>query len=1663
MLSEKMILEIEVRAKEVLSEFEKLDKQFQETAGENKRLYQLLWKEQNEYVKKAAAENKQRAADEKWLTGQIEKEEQARIRGIRKEAKEEQWLANELKKEVRQRARDEQWLSRELEKEDDKRKRAILKEAKDERWLTNEIKKEQEKREREAERANQKQSRSGGFGGGGKGGGGFGDTVMGAMGVVYSAQELGRLADMAFRAGDRLEGVHRGLETVYGSAERAAERFAELNELAKLPGLDPQPLARYDAIFKNLGATAEQNNILFTGTAKAITTFGGDVYGVNSALLQLSQGFGKNKIDMQDWKSINEQTGGTVIKVAEEVLGFTGGIEGMRKAFKASGTTLQDFLMPVFVELNNRFKGAPVDSYTNRIDNLNVAWNNYIGTITRGNTAVSGFLGMLTGFLEGEAEVWRNAGSLGEPIKAVGDTAKVSAAEIVVLQKDLWRINTTLDTAKEKFQEYTKQGVNENTASMQQLNRRIESLTETKKKLTERLGTAKDAMQTLLKPTETINTEFRVLKEEIEQVDVRFLTFRERGAALKDAIAELPPELTGLSDGFGWLEQKASAIPPIFEDIQKTAEKGLFDVVQWDIEKTNDALEDLIQKAIETDRTFTDISGKTRTPGDFTQSDAYRYGAVDLPGNVDISGISTPTSPFSGRSGGSLADLEIVPKLREFEEKVDISGEVLDAFNAQTKYTAEELEEIRRNELSDFGGSLATAVGVIDNLTPILEDVGLDMSSQRSHGRLAVNTAEGAGQVLSGDVVGGLTNIITSMWEWGQPDREALYQQHLDALEGERERVEKIQSELDFYDLEREKLFDARLDFLKSGKGTFEDWTDTLKSFSDHDLVRGKQVFTDFTAAMNAYNDEVNRARLDLPPLPSSDAYNLYQKGKGIRDNAPDHFYGNDDHLSYEELVGKYGQTEADIVIGERNQGAAATATPTQSTTPSSNEGGDPTRQGSQPPVTATVDTEKIGDVHRFTGGERGQLKTLEGTLKEKRTDFVGLTDADFSTILDGYEAYTRAILDIYNAKMSMVQNSDAIDGQAKETAMTLALQEYHALTFRANRDLESVMGASGLRLVNEFGATTGAIARNQVIKGTVSGDEHRGVVRAEPPPKMKTVTSSSVKAPAETHRFTSAQSGDLRNIEGRARQAAKDFRNLSTQDFSEILTAYGNYTGLLEELYDARVGFINAAHITEGAKQTALEAALIAFQNDTYAANETLARVMKNADLQLVNKFDSTTGIIARNQVIKGTVSGDEHRGVVRAEPPPKMKTVTSSSVKAPAETHRFTSAQSGDLRNIEGRARQAREVLNQSKGQDFGSIVEAYDRYVGLLSDLYAARVAFIEGANLTPQAKKIALEAAEIAFQNDTFSANQLLSRVLATSDLTLTNEIAPTTGVLKTIGVDFDAAVGGTPPETQTSTRTRTPGASQAPTLDTAEEVSALQKMAGLNVDRVDIWAKRVVIKTDGSGANGRGAFGGTAEERKATLKDEMASMGAEGGYASDLSLEEAAAIDKAYRERRTWGDVWAETPGAREAFYANFNTTKQRSIKEPLQAFREQTFSGDTRFGDLATQDVIGMAFGGEGIQDSNQAKLAVDALDRVRNDNDPTNDYLIPQLLQLIRILTEKLENIPHTGIENLLAREGINLDLSLYLDSEQMVTPRFTEVVSDQMELNGLNGIHRR
>ena len=119
----------------------------------------------------------------------------------------------------------------------------------------------------------------------------------------------------------------------------------------------------------------------------------------------------------------------------------------------------------------------------------------------------------------------------GDIIEAVGTASNVAAAEIVTLGKDLNRVNGFLAAAKDRYQSLKDDGVNPAAASMQQLQRRIDVLEASANTLQPKLDAAKKVLQDTYKPTKAASDAFRVLKQETEQVDTRFLSFRERGGA----------------------------------------------------------------------------------------------------------------------------------------------------------------------------------------------------------------------------------------------------------------------------------------------------------------------------------------------------------------------------------------------------------------------------------------------------------------------------------------------------------------------------------------------------------------------------------------------------------------------------------------------------------------------------------------------------------------------------------------------------------------------------------------------------------------------------------------------------------------------------------------------------------------------------------------------------------------------------------------------------------------------------------------------------------------------------------------------------------------------------------------------------------------------------
>ena len=531
-------------------------------------------------------------------------------------------------------------------------------------------------------------------------------TLAGGAIVAGVTAQLAGFTKGALEAADKINGVKRGLEVVLGTAQAAEQRFDQLNEIAKLPGLDPAPLAKYDAIFTNLGNTAKQNDIIFTGTAKAITTFGGNVHSVNSVLTQLSQGFGKNKIDAQDIKSIIEQTGGSFITVAQDVLNFKGGVEALRAEHEKSGKHIREFLLPVFEEMGNRFEGMPIDSYSNRIDNLGVAFTNLAGTIGQKMLpAASEWIGDLTTMAEDLTNVIQGTKDLDEITKTFVQTlATVSPENFTkTLESQLAALTTRLGELNEKYPElktnaeklaetFANTRIGEAAQEYLKLNSQltiVKGTLEGTKGTIESFGIAKDALKEKIAAVET---ELRKEEQALEDFGRVGRNNYEEYDKLQQTISELKEELKNLNKGLANTEKAQDNVQASMLEVKEIA-----DPVKRSVQNAGIEFDTLNSKTAEYTKTNNNL---VTSLGDLNE----KLKPIE-PVLQDIKPYLTPATLAKFKQGidGVNGELDALnPKLIKAES-------ILNILDPTTISTGESVDEVDKG-IANFNGTLGDYV-----------------------------------------------------------------------------------------------------------------------------------------------------------------------------------------------------------------------------------------------------------------------------------------------------------------------------------------------------------------------------------------------------------------------------------------------------------------------------------------------------------------------------------------------------------------------------------------------------------------------------------------------------------------------------------------------------------------------------------------------------------------------------------------------------------------------------------------------------------------------------------------------------------------------------------------------------------------------------------------
>ena len=230
-----------------------------------------------------------------------------------------------------------------------------------------------------------------------------GALAAGATSAVLLTQGLVRASSASLNAASLVQNQLRGMELVHGSAEAAVKRLDELNELAKLPGMDRNTLIQYNNQLSALGATTQEIDLVFEAVGKGVTTFGGNMHDVRGIMLQYAQAAGKGTATLGDFKPIIERMPTFLIE-ANKALG-TGeqswdAFKGALDASIASGKSWHEAMTPVWEQIAT-LPGADIDSFANRIDNLGDTFFNLQVAIGDKFLPIAGdIIGMVSNVLE---------------------------------------------------------------------------------------------------------------------------------------------------------------------------------------------------------------------------------------------------------------------------------------------------------------------------------------------------------------------------------------------------------------------------------------------------------------------------------------------------------------------------------------------------------------------------------------------------------------------------------------------------------------------------------------------------------------------------------------------------------------------------------------------------------------------------------------------------------------------------------------------------------------------------------------------------------------------------------------------------------------------------------------------------------------------------------------------------------------------------------------------------------------------------------------------------------------------------------------------------------------------------------------------------------------
>lgn len=198
-------------------------------------------------------------------------------------------------------------------------------------------------------------------------------TGIGARLTASITVPLVALGVAAVSAFAEIDSLKRGLVATTGSAEEAARQFAELREVAKLPGLGLEEAARGAVNLQNFGFSANEAKTILLNFGNALATVGKGRAELDRVILQLGQMAGASKVLIADLRPIIQQ----VPQVAEIIRTKFGPevLSAPAEALAALGVSSREFIRILVEELGKlpKVTGGIKNELENFVDSTKIA------------------------------------------------------------------------------------------------------------------------------------------------------------------------------------------------------------------------------------------------------------------------------------------------------------------------------------------------------------------------------------------------------------------------------------------------------------------------------------------------------------------------------------------------------------------------------------------------------------------------------------------------------------------------------------------------------------------------------------------------------------------------------------------------------------------------------------------------------------------------------------------------------------------------------------------------------------------------------------------------------------------------------------------------------------------------------------------------------------------------------------------------------------------------------------------------------------------------------------------------------------------------------------------------------------------------------------------